>query len=169
MSTRRRSLLPCKENLPPASSSSTEKVDATPRTLRSGREQIGGKIAAMKERWDGQVPSSAVLPRSSTNESPTLAQLKKTGGGGSLQEDKQTRGSVYTRQRALEKMHHEAKSRLDGVSGVGGGVSLWPAMDDMRLSRSDALQLTCLSLALMAATWVVFWMYHGKFSVTRPS
>ena len=133
-----------------------DEMEDAPSSLRS-KGTVCSKIAAMRERWDEQVQnrSLAAADLHHARESSTLSQLQ-----GSTQEAK---GSVYARQRTLENLHHDAKSRLEGMSGVGGGVSLWPAMDDMRLSRSDAVQLSCLSLSLMAATGILFVMYHGRY------
>ena len=134
-------------------------MEDTSSGLRSQGPTVRSKIAAMRERWDGQIQSQspADLRCTGGRESPTLVQLKRPSNGST----KEAKGSIYTRQRTLEKLHHDAKSRLEGVSGVGGGVSLWPAMDDMRLSRRDAVQLSCLSLVLMFATGMIFIMYHG--------
>lgn len=160
-----RIMLASKENMPPGSPSPHE-LGASPRNLHSLSQQrmTGGKIAALRERLDEQVQRRA---RHSDlhRESPTLTHLKNTSK--TSEEEKQERCSVYARQRALEKMHHAAKSRLEGVSGLGGGVSLWPAMDDMRLSRSDAVQLSCTSLVLMVATGIIFLIYHGKVLIIR--
>ena len=123
----------------------------------------------MKERWDGQSTADLLPPRASreSRESPTLAQLKRRTEDLS-EEERPASGVVYAMQRALEKKHHEAKSRLEGVSGVGGGVSMWPTMEDMRLSRSDALQLAYLSLVLVGTTGLVFWMCHGQSASSVP-
>lgn len=165
MATRRRSILTSKENLSSGSVPSG-KTGASRHTVqaRLRREQVGGKLVAMKERCD-----TTDLVSSASRESPTLAQLKRRTEDWS-EEERPASGVVYATQRVLERKHHEAKSRLEGISGVGGGVSMWPAMDDMRLSRSDALQLACLSLVLVGATGVVFWMYHGQgVSSSSPS
>lgn len=165
MANRRRSILTSKENLSSGSVPSG-KTGASRHTVqaRLRREQVGGKLVAMKERCD-----TTDLVSSASRESPTLAQLKRRTEDWS-EEGRPASGVVYATQRVLERKHHEAKSRLEGISGVGGGVSMWPAMDDMRLSRSDALQLACLSLVLVGATGVVFWMYHGQgVSSSSPS
>lgn len=170
MATRRRSILTSKENLSSGSVPSG-KTGASRHTVqaRLRREQVGDKLVAMKERWDGQPLNTTDLVSSASRESPTLAQLKRRTEDWS-EEGRPASGVVYATQRVLERKHHEAKSRLEGISGVGGGVSMWPAMDDMRLSRSDALQLACLSLVLVGATGVVFWMYHGQgVSSSSPS
>lgn len=64
----------------------------------------------------------------------------------------------------LDRRHHQAKSNLkDGASaGAGGGVSLWPAMDDMRLSKEEVWKLAGLCVLLVACTWATFHFYHGE-------
>lgn len=64
---------------------------------------------------------------------------------------------VQNLRQRLERLHHEAKSK----DGVGGGVSLWPAMDDMRLSREDVWRLAAVCVSLLAVTMVMFNFYHG--------
>lgn len=142
-----------KENVPPLSPSIQEEKN-TPRSLK--HSMVSGKIAAIRDKWDEQVQI-----RSQTI--PTLIQLQKKNEV-SVKKEQSVRGStVFERQRILERLHHEAKSRVDGVGGVSGGVSLWPSMDDMRLSRNDAIHLICLCLFLMIVTCAVFIMYHGKY------
>lgn len=70
-------------------------------------------------------------------------------------------GYVYAAQRELMKKHHEAKSRVHSVSGVGGGVSMWPAMDDMRLTRREANWLVVSCGVLIIGTMSVFLACHG--------
>ena len=69
---------------------------------------------------------------------------------------------MYAAQRELVKRHYEAKSKIDGISGIGGGISLWPAMDDMRLSGSDTVRLAVLCVVLAVATLTVFYSFHGS-------
>ena len=70
-------------------------------------------------------------------------------------------GSVQSTQKDLIRKHQEAKSRVNYVSGVGGGVSLWPAMDDMRLSCNEVIVLLVSSLSLMLITGAIFLFLHG--------
>ena len=89
--------------------------------------------------------------------SPTLAHLQ------SRSEDGRPGGFVQAAQRELEKKHHRAKSRVHaGVSGIGGGVSLWPAMDDMRLSGSEVNWLVIVCGVLIVGTMSVFLVCHGE-------
>ena len=60
----------------------------------------------------------------------------------------------------LDRRHQQAKSNLKG--GAGGGISLWPAMDDMRLSKEEVWKLLGLCVLLVACTCAAFHMYHGE-------
>ena len=64
---------------------------------------------------------------------------------------------VQTLRQRLNRLHHEAKSK----DGVGGGVSLWPAMDDMRLSKEDVWRLVAVCVSLVVVTVTMFNFYHG--------
>ena len=79
--------------------------------------------------------------------------LQRHGGGERVQE----------LQKELDKLHHEAKSRVKEGVCVGGGVALWPAMQDMRLSRDEVWKLAVLSVGLMLSTFAVFHVYHGRY------
>lgn len=63
----------------------------------------------------------------------------------------------------LDRLHHQAKS--NAKEGAGGGVSLWPAMDDMRLSHQDVLQLTFMCVTLIMCTFIAFHFYHGQLHI----
>lgn len=78
-----------------------------------------------------------------------------------IQRQKEGGGKVQELREELDKLHHEAKSKVKEGMGVGGGVSLWPAMDDMRLSREDVWKLSLLSVVLVICTFAVFNFYHG--------
>ena len=78
--------------------------------------------------------------------SPTLAQLKNQ------------QHHVATRRRELMAKHLESKSK----PLVGGGVTMWPAMDDMRLSRNDVIFLGALCLALILCMCATVIAIHGN-------
>ena len=146
-------LIPSKENVPPLSPFSQEAVDAQ-RSLQ--KTAVSEKIAAMRDRWVGKKARTGT----ELAKSPTLVQLQRESEA-SAKKERPGKSSVLARQRELERLHHEAKSRLEGVGGVGGGVSLWPAMDDMRLSMRDAVTLAFLCLFLTLSTAVMFLLLHG--------
>lgn len=150
-------LIPFKENVPPLSPFPRE-IGDTQRSLQKGA--VSEKIAAMRDRWaENKVQTD---PETEVAKSPTLVQLQRDAEA-SAKKERPGKSSVLARQRELERLHHEAKSRLERVGGVGGGVSLWPAMDDMRLSSSDAVQLAFFCLILIVCTAVIFHLYHGDF------
>lgn len=86
------------------------------------------------------------------------------GGGPTCRRSIQRHGGerVQELRKELDKLHHESKSKVKEGVCVGGGVALWPAMDDMRLSREDAWKLAVLNVVLIASTFAIFHMYHGK-------
>ena len=89
--------------------------------------------------------------------SPTLAHLRSK-----MDKGRQS-GYVNAAQKELMKKHHEAKSRVHSVSGVGGGVSMWPSMDDMRLARGEANRLVIFCGVLILGTMSVFLACHGEW------
>ena len=70
-----------------------------------------------------------------------------------------TREKVQGLRRELDRLHYKAKSK---ELAVGGGVSMWPAMDDMRLSREDAWVLVAACVGLTLSAIAGFFMYHGN-------
>ena len=57
--------------------------------------------------------------------------------------------------------HEEARSKAV-KSGVGGGISIWPEMDNMRLSAKDAYYLALSSVSLTVCAVYAFYILHGK-------
>ena len=53
-----------------------------------------------------------------------------------------------------------ARQRVDSVN-VGGGVSLWPDMESMRLSYEEMVRLAGLCIGLAVAITAVFCCLHG--------
>ena len=103
-------------------------------------------------------------PTNRARDSPTLAQLKTQSDSHPEICTKNTHlgTAVFAAQRELSRKHHEAKSKVEGLSGLGGGVSLWPAMDDMRLSEEDTRLLVILCGMLVVATVAIFFSCHGR-------
>ena len=77
-------------------------------------------------------------------------------------------GNVYAIQRKLMAEHHKAKSKVHSSAGVGGGVSMWPSMDDMRLTRREANLLVLFCGVLILGTMSIFLICHGKRFWTNP-
>ncbi|XP_014675808.1 PREDICTED: uncharacterized protein LOC106815811 [Priapulus caudatus] len=81
--------------------------------------------------------------------SPTLEKLRNTPA------------VVRTKREVLLKKHSVARERTDSLC-VGGGVSIWPEMDAMRLTRYEALQLAVGSVSLALVTYKLFFWLHGQ-------
>ena len=56
--------------------------------------------------------------------------------------------------------HQEAKDRIDSLC-VGGGISIWPNMEDMRLSKCDVAILVLEAVFLCISTYFLFNFLHG--------
>ncbi|GCB74205.1 hypothetical protein scyTo_0003293 [Scyliorhinus torazame] len=67
---------------------------------------------------------------------------------------------LQQKQRLLQEKHLKAKSLVDKIP-VGGGISLWPEMDDMRLTKREVLVLIISSLLLIFAVVTLFEYLHG--------
>lgn len=161
-----------------AISRSVDKYEGVTTRSRSGSNgaeasEFGRRVCAIEKimRGEGKHESSSV---SRKGVSPSLERLQRmnemkesrsdvistTGGLAS----RSRRGKFVTGlQEELAKKHHEAKSRVAELS-VGGGVSLWPSMDDMRLNSWDVLSLTALCCILMFVVVKGFFFLHGQGS-----
>ena len=69
-------------------------------------------------------------------------------------------GKMRERQSILLKKHHNAKSKASSLN-VGGGVALWPEMDNMRLMRDETVMLIGVALLLITVTIGFFQIIHG--------
>ena len=154
--------LGCKENLPPGQD--WEEVPSSVsrrRPLSKPSTQPCSKIRAMRDRWEHCQFESDTRGREAESHSKD-----NLNGDCSGSEDRSlasvTRGTVYAAQRELVRKHYEAKSKIDRIGGIGGGVSIWPAMDDMRLSKTDAVKMALICMALVAATMATFYCFHGQ-------
>lgn len=130
-----------------------------PRETLTATTNHRSKIATIKDHWE-QRPfenSEGDMNRADQFKTNVTRPLRRT-----VDKDKLPGGTVYAAQRELIKRHYEAKSKIDGISGIGGGISLWPAMDDMRLSGSDTVRLAVLCVVLVVATLTVFYSFHGS-------
>ncbi|XP_048382230.2 uncharacterized protein LOC125450280 [Stegostoma tigrinum] len=83
--------------------------------------------------------------------SPNLEMLRMTPG-------------LQQKQKILQEKHLKAKSSLDKIP-VGGGVSLWPDMDDMRLTKREVVVLAISSLLLIFAVIILFEYLHGPLQL----
>lgn len=66
---------------------------------------------------------------------------------------------------SLLHKHQEAKNRVDSLN-VGGGISIWPDMNDMRLTNRDVALLISAGLLLCLATIFLFDVLHGTASTS---
>ncbi len=181
----RRSTLASKENFLPAGEGVRSRFSfSSRRELAATR----GKVAAIREQWEQPLPVNAAANRTRGKSKHCIDQPQ---GSISREEHNVTmeeaatqcpaepgpengvppsvacspRGSgsvVHTAQRVLVRKHYEAKSKVEGLSGLGGGVSIWPSMDDMRLSKEDAFRLVKVCLSLVIVTIATFYWFHGK-------
>ena len=108
---------------------------------------------------DCHLHSSKVAPQL---HSPTLMRLRS--GSSADSRDTGRRGkatklhsNIEAKQRELTSKHQSAKSG----PGVGGGITMWPGMDDMRLSQTETLQLTAAALCLIVGSMCLFMYLHG--------
>lgn len=79
--------------------------------------------------------------------SPNLAMLRMTPG-------------LQQKQKILQEKHLKAKSAVDKFP-IGGGISLWPEMDNMRLTKGEVISLAITSLLLSVAVFIMFEYLHG--------
>ena len=115
-------------------------------------------LPSNRDTVNDQVHSSKLEPI----HSPTLSKLRE-GDTEDTQGVMPKRGDskITAKQRELVRKHQEAKSNLEKCPGIGGGVTMWPAMDDMRLSKRETLRLLMLSAFIIVGCTVVFFYLHG--------
>ncbi|XP_064650433.1 uncharacterized protein LOC135501919 isoform X2 [Lineus longissimus] len=108
-------------------------------------------LVGIRERLEQQMSESGSL-KVKERISPGLAQLRNTPGRG-----------LKEKQKLLAQKHQEAKSKVntDGAN-VGGGISIWPEMDNMRLTKQEVINLTSLCVLLMLLVVFFFVQLHGK-------
>ncbi|KAL4227589.1 hypothetical protein ACF0H5_013032 [Mactra antiquata] len=82
--------------------------------------------------------------------SPMLAKLRMTPGR--LLKEKQS---------LLVRKHEETRRKVDSLN-IGGGVSIWPEMDSMRLTMKDVKHLILGCVILIAVTVASFLAVHGQ-------
>lgn len=63
------------------------------------------------------------------------------------------------------RKHQKAKSNAEKC--VGGGISLWPGMDNMRLTPSDLWSLVANVVTLFVLTLGAFSFLHGKMNFIK--
>ncbi|CAH1795945.1 unnamed protein product [Owenia fusiformis] len=83
--------------------------------------------------------------------SPGLARLRMTPGG---------KMKLRETQQILTEKHQEAKNQADKLN-IGGGVSLWPGMENMRLTKRETAQLIVACVFMLTAVLALFQFLHG--------
>lgn len=73
-------------------------------------------------------------------------------------------GRVLKDREVLTGKHINVRQRADKLN-VGGGVCLWPGMEDMRLSRREIIDLLLVSILLIPAVVYGFDKLHGNIHV----
>lgn len=137
---------------------------------RSDAQNLPDALKTLKDasQFAGDVHSSRAAPQL---HSPTLMGLRRasvaesddTGGRGRAT---RVQSNVEAKQRVLATKHQNAKSSACQVVGVGGGVTMWPGMDDMRLSQRETVQLTAVAVCLIAGSMCLFIYMHGVWHPT---
>ena len=69
-------------------------------------------------------------------------------------------GRIRAQQLRLSRKHQRAQEGSDKLL-AGGGISLWPEMDRMRLSREEMATLGAVCCGLAVTTAALFYMVHG--------
>ncbi|KAH3859639.1 hypothetical protein DPMN_102457 [Dreissena polymorpha] len=60
----------------------------------------------------------------------------------------------------LSQKHEESRRKIDSLN-VGGGVSLWPEMEKMRLTATDIQTIVLMNIALSITVAASFYFVHG--------
>ncbi|XP_067934894.1 uncharacterized protein [Watersipora subatra] len=105
--------------------------------------------AAIRDKVDRSHISSS-FKLESDGGSPGLMQLRLTPGR-----------PLKEKQKVLAEKHDETRRNADALN-IGGGISLWPGMEDMRLRASEFIQLCLISFLLLLATCSMFQVVHGS-------
>ena len=105
--------------------------------------------------------------------SPTLMRLRSGSAAESSDNGRRGRATrldsnIEAKQRVLASKHLSAKSRAGQVAGAGGGITIWPGMDDMRLSQRETVQLTAAAFCLIVGSVCLFMYLHGALHWHNP-
>lgn len=77
-------------------------------------------------------------------------------------------GRVLKDREVLASKHLSVRKKADKLN-VGGGVCLWPGMQDMRLSPWEVVELLLVSLTLLVTVIYGFNKLHGIITLIFPS
>lgn len=119
------------------------------RLMSSGSSPHRNGLTPVRQRLEQQRKKLLETESQGPQEiSPTLQKLRDTPGR--VNKDRHT----------LISKHLDTKHNMDRLS-VGGGVSLWPDMEDMRLSLIEILKLGAICFLLFFVVIMVFSKLHG--------
>ena len=65
------------------------------------------------------------------------------------------------KQKLLERKFHASKSKAN-IANVGGGISIWPEMENMRLTPTEVWLLVAVCIGLVAVVYMTFQAFHGE-------
>ena len=111
----------------------------------------------MNQKSESMTHSSKI----SASESPTLLKLYQRSCQLHRKPMERIGEGVRSKQNELIRKHHEAKSNIENVAGVGGGITLWPAMDSMRLTQGEGITLAISSAFIIGICVVLFKHLHS--------
>lgn len=72
------------------------------------------------------------------------------------------------KQSLLVRKHEETRRKVDSLN-IGGGVSMWPEMDSMRMSTDEIYRLSGFCAILVLLVVAIFTFLHGKVVVNEMS
>ncbi|KAJ8304381.1 hypothetical protein KUTeg_017964 [Tegillarca granosa] len=136
-------------NATPCITSKTTTPILNGRTPSSSSSSLNG-LSHFRQKLEQQLKQQ--LENESSEElktSPTLEKLKMTPG------------RVVKDRQLLMKKHLEARQKADTLH-IGGGFTLWPNMDDMRLNKQEGLQLLLTCILLFCFVIFAFYKIHGE-------
>nr|XP_022333283.1 uncharacterized protein LOC111130474 [Crassostrea virginica] len=119
------------------------------RLLNGGLSPHKNGLTPVRQRLEQQRKKLMETDNAGQQEtSPTLQKLRDTPGR--VNKDRHT----------LISKHLDTRHNMDRLS-VGGGVSLWPDMEDMRLSLTEILKLGAVCAMLFVLVILIFNKLHG--------
>ncbi|XP_060581681.1 uncharacterized protein LOC132738238 [Ruditapes philippinarum] len=141
------------EKSPARKSRSSTPIIVNGSVIQNGTPSRGG-LLHLSHRLDKDItPKTPVADASFRNDdkvSPMLAKLRMTPGR--LLKEKQT---------ILVRKHEETRRKVDSLN-VGGGVSMWPEMDSMRMSKEEIYKLSGFCLIMVIVVIAIFIGLHGS-------
>ncbi|KAK6188498.1 hypothetical protein SNE40_004661 [Patella caerulea] len=69
--------------------------------------------------------------------------------------------TLKEKQQILVEKHNDTKQRCDQIN-IGGGISLWPQMENMRLTEREIIRLLLSCICLVFTLFFIFHKFHGS-------